>query len=252
MKNHYKTIFISDTHLGSRMANAELLLEFLRYNHCEKLVIIGDFIDFWALRRSVYFPSSHKEVLRLIIKWSARGVDIEYIPGNHDDVIRTFLPIVMDNIKILKESIHETQDGKRFLIVHGDEYDQIIKYAKWLAFCGDIGYNLLISLNHSVNIFRRIFGCGYWSLSAWVKNTVKQAVKIISEYEETIVNDIKSKGFDGVICGHIHHVEISEKNDVTYINCGDFVESCTAIVEEFNGNLKIINWQTERINRIIK
>ena len=248
MKNNYRTIFISDTHLGSRTANADLLLEFLRYNDCEKLVIVGDFIDFWALRRSTYFPSSHKEIIRLIIKYPTQ---VEYIPGNHDEVVRQFIPIIMDNLKILKESVHETKNGKKFLILHGDDFDQVVKYAKWLAYFGDIGYTFLIRANHSINFIRKIFGQGYWSLSSWVKQTVKQAVNIISEYEEAIIKDVKKRGYDGVICGHIHHAEMRETHGITYVNCGDFVESCTAVVEDQDGNLKIINWIIERERYII-
>lgn len=242
-KNQYKTIFISDTHLGSRTANAEILLDFLRHNHCEKLVIVGDFIDFWALKRSVYFPAAHREILRIIIKWSSRGVIVEYIPGNHDEAIRTFLPIFLDNVSVMRESTHTTIDGRKFLVTHGDDYDQVMRYAKWLAWLGDIGYHLLIHANHILNFLRRKFGLGYWSLSAWVKQTVKSAVNIISDYENAVVKDVANRGFDGVICGHIHHAEIKNMENILYANCGDFVESCTALVEDFDGTLKIIKWQ---------
>jgi UDP-2,3-diacylglucosamine pyrophosphatase LpxH len=163
LKNHYKTLFISDTHLGSRTANATVLLDFLRNNHCDKLFIIGDFIDFWAMKRSVYFPPTHREIIRIILKWSARGVYIEYIPGNHDDDIRTFLPIFLDNVQVVRESTHTTKNGKRFLITHGDDYDQVIKYAKWLAWLGDVGYHGLIYANKFVNFCRMHFGYGHWS-----------------------------------------------------------------------------------------
>jgi len=242
-KKHYRTIFISDTHLGSRTANAPVLLDFLRHHSCNKLVIVGDLLDFWALRRSLYFPDSHKEVLRIIIKWSARGVIIEYIPGNHDEAIRAFLPIIFDNIKVVHDSTHTTVDGKRFFVTHGDDYDQIMRYAKWIAWLGDIGYHGLIHTNYLVNWLRRHCGYGYWSLSAWVKHSVKTAVNVISNYEAAVVKHVLEKGYDGVICGHIHCPELREMNGIVYANCGDFVESCTALTEDENGVLEIVAWR---------
>jgi UDP-2,3-diacylglucosamine pyrophosphatase LpxH len=242
-KNHYRTIFISDTHLGSRTADAATLLDFLRHNKCEKLVIVGDFLDFWALNWSVYFPAAHREVLRLILKWSARGVEVVYVPGNHDEAVRAFLPIFLDNVSITKEAEHSTVDGRQFLITHGDAYDQVMKYARWLAFMGDVGYHILIHSNHFVNFFRRKFGYGYWSLSNWAKQKVKTAVNFIGEYEQAVVKDVVERGYDGVVCGHIHKAELRDMHGITYVNCGDWVESCTALVEDDFGNLSIVHWQ---------
>jgi len=244
-KIHYRTIFISDTHLGSRTASAEVLLDFLRNHRCDKLYIVGDFIDFWALSRVAYFPPDHREVLRLIIKWSARGTDIDYIPGNHDEAVRSFLPILFDNVRMLDEVVHTTADGRNFLVTHGDNYDQVMKYAKWVAWLGDLGYHALIRANYAVNFVRRRLGYGYWSLSAWVKHTVKTAVNVISDYEEAVIKDVLDRGYDGVICGHIHCAELRDMHGILYANCGDFVESCTALVEHDDGRLELVGWQLD-------
>jgi len=194
------------------------------------------------LNWSVYFPPAHREVLRIILKWSARGVIVHYIPGNHDEAVRAFLPIFMDNVSITREAEHIGSDGRRYLVTHGDDYDQVMKYAKWLAFLGDLGYHFLIHSNRVVNFIRRRFGYGFWSLSAWAKYKVKTAVNFIGDYEETVAKDVILRGFDGVICGHIHHAALHDMHEIVYANCGDWVESCTALVEDENG-LRLTSWR---------
>jgi len=240
-KIQYKTIFISDTHLGSRGAKADFLAEFLKYNQCEKLYMVGDIIDGWRLKKRMFWPQAHTNVLRRILTLSKRGTDVIYVTGNHDDFLRRYSGLSFGNIELCDEAVYEAE-GKRYLIVHGDKYDSVIQTQKWLAFIGDWGYETLVVLNRHFNRIRHKFGMGYWSLSSYVKQKVKKAVSFISAYEDAVVEDCKEQGFDGVICGHIHHPEIRDINGIHYINCGDWVESCTAIVETMEGELKLLRW----------
>ncbi len=240
-KKRYKTIFISDTHLGSKGAKTEFLAEFLKYNQCEKLYLVGDIIDGWRLKKRMFWPQSHTNVIRRILTLSKRGTDVIYVTGNHDDFLRRYSGLNFGNIQLCDEAVFENQ-GKRYLVIHGDKYDSVIQTQKWLAFIGDWGYETLVVLNRHFNRLRHKMGMGYWSLSSYVKQRVKKAVSFISAYEKAVIEDCREQGHDGVICGHIHHPEMRELEGIEYINCGDWVESCTAIVETLDGELKLLHW----------
>jgi UDP-2,3-diacylglucosamine pyrophosphatase LpxH len=242
MKTRYRSIFISDLHLGSRGARAEAVEDFLKHHASENLFLVGDIIDFWALSRGVYFPTSHQNVLRKIMKRAKQGTRVTYIVGNHDDVVRGFIPVEFGEIEVCNETIYESADGKKYLIIHGDQFDQVVKYAKWLAFLGDIGYEILLKSNRIVNKFRSMFGLGYWSLAAYMKKTVKGAVNFIGNYEQAVVRAARDHKVNGVVCGHIHSAAMSQFDDILYLNTGDFVESCTAIVEHMDGTMELIHW----------
>lgn len=237
--NYYRSIFISDLHLGTRGCDVDHLLSFLKNNTADTLYLVGDIIDFWALSRKVYFPPKHLEVLQLLVKISKKK-KVVYVTGNHDEPLRHFTPFSVGNIEIVDEAFHASIDGdKVYSVVHGDKYDQIFRYARWLAWAGDIGYHFLLRSNRVINKLRGWVGLKPWSLSAFIKNKVKGAVQFIGRYEETVAADIKRQGLDGVICGHIHHAEIKEIDGIIYMNDGDFVESCTALVETLKGEFKI-------------
>jgi len=240
--HHYRSIFISDVHLGSKGAKAELLADFLKYNHCEKLYLVGDIIDGWRLKKRIFWPQTHTNVIRRILTKAKRGTEVIYVTGNHDEFLRRYSGIDFGNVLLTDEAQHTAVDGKRYLVVHGDKYDSIIQTQRWLAVIGDWGYETLVLLNRHFNRLRRKFGMGYWSLSAFIKQKVKSAVSFISAYEEAVVKDCRQQGFEGVICGHIHHPEIRDLEGVEYLNCGDWVESCTAIVETQNGEMKLLKW----------
>ena len=244
MNNHvYKTIWLSDLHLGSTQCQADVLLDFLKHNDSEKLYLVGDIIDFWALSKKVYWPRDHNTVIQKVLRKARHGTQVIYVPGNHDENIRDYDNYVFGDIVVKNSDVHTTVAGKRFLIVHGDEYDTIARYHQWLAKIGSKGYDILLDFNRIVRSVRRFFGVqSHFSLAAFVKFKVKNAVQFISDYEESIVNSLKNDHLDGVICGHIHHAEIKEMNGFLYVNTGDFVESCTAIVEELSGELQLVRW----------
>lgn len=238
----YRTIFISDSHLGAKGCKDVFLAEFLKYNECEKLYLVGDIIDGWRLKKRMFWPQSHTNVIRRILTMSKRGTDVVYVTGNHDDFLRRYSGLNFGNIELCDETVFKAKNGEQFLVVHGDKYDGVIQTQKWLAILGDWSYETLIIINRYFNQIRRKFGMGYWSLSSYVKHKVKGAVSFISAYEEAVVKDCKEQGFTGVICGHIHHPEIRMIDDVQYLNCGDWVESCTAIVETLEGEMKLLRW----------
>lgn len=240
----YRTIFISDVHLGTRACKAEYLLDFLKYNESEELYLVGDIIDGWRLKQSWYWPQAHNDVVQKLLRRARKGDKVFYLPGNHDEAARLFLGINFGTIPIEDEFIHETADGKRFLVIHGDQYDVVVKYAKWLAHIGDKAYVLLLGLNTGVNAIRRRLGFSYWSLSAYMKGRAKQAVEFVGRFERALSDEARRRGLDGVICGHVHTAEFKDIDGVTYCNDGDWVESCTALVEHFDGRLEIINWAT--------
>lgn len=242
--SNYRTIWISDLHIGSTQCQADTLLDFLKYNDSEKLYLVGDIIDFWALSKKMYWPREHNTIIQKILRKARHGTQIIYIPGNHDENVRDYDDYVFGDIVIKKSDTHTTALGKRFLIVHGDEYDTIAQHHRWLAKLGSVGYDWLIQLNRFVRHIRRLLGIqSHFSLAAYIKFKVKNVVQFMSDYEQSIIQTLKNEGVDGVICGHIHHAEIKDIEGFTYINTGDFVESCTAIVEHYNGNLELIRWQ---------
>lgn len=242
----YKSIWISDIHLGTRGCQADMVLEFIKYTRSENLYLVGDIVDGWALKNKWYWPQQHNDVVQKILRKARHGTRVFYIAGNHDEILRKFIPINLGNVEILNQLIHEGINGKKYWVVHGDQFDGIIRYAKWLSMLGSIAYEALIAFNRYLNYFRRRFGKEYWSLSKYMKFKVKNAVKFISEFEELVVESAKKQKADGVICGHIHHPAMEYMKDVEYKNCGDWVESCTALVEHFNGEFELIHWLDKR------
>jgi UDP-2,3-diacylglucosamine pyrophosphatase LpxH len=242
--NSYRTIWISDLHIGSTQCQADVLLDFLKHNESEKLYLVGDIIDFWALSKKVYWPRDHNTIIQKILRKARHGSRVVYIPGNHDENIREYDNYVFGDIIVKTSDVHTTFLGKRFLIVHGDEYDTIAKYHQWIAKLGSKGYDFLLDINRLLRAIRLYFGIqSQFSLAAFVKFKVKNAVQFISDYEKSIVETLKDGQLDGVICGHIHHAEIKEIGGFLYVNTGDFVESCSAIVEHQDGTLELVRWK---------
>ena len=238
----FRTVFISDVHLGTRGCQAELLLDFIRHMECDTLYLVGDIIDGWKLRSGWYWPQSHNDVVQKILRLARKGVSVIYVPGNHDEAARDYCGIHFGGVVIARDAIHETADGRRFLVTHGDEFDGVVQHAKWLAFLGDWSYRTVLMLNTWFNLVRRRMGFGYWSLSAYLKVKVKNALQFIENFETAVAEEARRRGVDGVICGHIHKAEMREIQGVTYINDGDWVESCTALVEHLDGRLEILEW----------
>jgi UDP-2,3-diacylglucosamine pyrophosphatase LpxH len=238
----YRTIWISDTHLGTAGCRAELLLDFLKSTDCETLYLVGDIVDGWQLRKGWYWPPRHNDVVRCVLKKAKHGTRVVYVPGNHDEAFRDYVGLNFGGVELAAEEIHVTADGRRLLILHGDEFDGVVLYAKWLAFLGDHAYTLLLKLNHVFNAVRKRLGLPYWSLSAHIKKRVKNAVQYVSGFEHAVAHTAVERGVDGVVCGHIHCAEIRTIGDVTYYNDGDWVESCTALVEHPDGQMEIIDW----------
>jgi UDP-2,3-diacylglucosamine pyrophosphatase LpxH len=240
----YRSVFISDTHLGTRGCRADFLADFLKSVSCENLFLVGDIIDGWRLRRSWFWDHHHDEVLRLILRAARGGTNVVYVPGNHDEMMRKYVPLGLEicGVKLQMESEHTTADGKRLLITHGDAFDSVVRHAKMLALLGDWAYTVALGVNRYFNKIRVRLGYPYWSLSAWLKLQVKEAVKAIDRFETALADDAHKRGFDGVVCGHIHHAEMRMVNGVMYLNDGDWVESCTALVEHQDGKLELVDW----------
>lgn len=238
----YRTIFISDIHLGLRSCRSDSLVDFLRNVQCEKLYLVGDIIDGWRLRRSWYWDAYYDEVIRLILRMARHGTEVIYVPGNHDEMFRDWLGLEVAGVKLAKEAEHITADGRRFLVIHGDEFDGVIRYAKFLAHMGDWAYDTALLVNRWFNFLRRRLGYPYWSLSQWLKRQVKEAVKAIDRFETALAQEARSRGMDGVICGHIHHAEMRMIHGILYMNDGDWVESCTALVEHEDGRFELLDW----------
>ncbi len=237
-----RSVFISDIHLGTRGCNATALLDFLRSVQCDTIYLVGDIVDFWALRRTFYWPQEHNNVLRTLLGKAKHGTRVVYVPGNHDEDLREFGGFGFGNLEILKDCIHETAQGERLLVLHGDEFDSVVKCSPWLAALGSRAYDFSLDMNLYFNKVRRAFGYEYWSLAGYLKHKVKNAVNYISSFEQAVAREARRRGADGVVCGHIHRAEISRIDGVLYCNDGDWVESCTALVEDRNGRLAIWDW----------
>jgi UDP-2,3-diacylglucosamine pyrophosphatase LpxH len=237
----YRAAWISDAHLGTRGSNAAALLDFLRENDFETLYIVGDLIDIWSLGSGIYWPQQHNDVIQKILRKARKGTRVIYIPGNHDELVADFSG-AYGNIEIKQKAIHVTASGERILIIHGHELDAVVQNVKWLAFAGDLGYQFLLLLNPLIDFIRRRFGLGYWSLSAYAKKRVKDAVSFIGRFEEEIVRYAEKFSVDAVLCGHIHSAAIRGFDNITYYNCGDWVESCTALAENENGVIEMVNY----------
>ena len=247
MENQYRAIFVSDIHLGISAWQSALLEKWLKKHKAEKYYLVGDIVDLWKLKRSWYWPDSHNKLVRRFIKLAEKR-EVFYIPGNHDSSFRDFVGLKFGGIEVREEMIHECADGQKALVIHGDKFDSIVKDSVWLAKIGAIGYEILFKLNRVINATRRLLGLKrYWSLSAAVKKRVKNAVKYIGRYEETIVEYTKQQGVQNVVCGHIHQSNIQNINGVQYINCGDFVESMTLVVEHFDGRFEIISFTDNEV-----
>jgi UDP-2,3-diacylglucosamine pyrophosphatase LpxH len=242
----YRSIFISDVHLGTRAAQVAPLLEFLKLTEAETIYLVGDIVDFWKVRRGPHWPQRHNDVLQKLLRKARKGARIVYIPGNHDEGLRDFCGQTFGEIEIRRDAIHTTVSGKRFVVLHGDEFDVVVRYARWLAFLGDRSYELALWTNAPLNWVRRRLGLGYWSLSAFLKSRVKGAVNFIGEFEQALAEVARRHEADGVICGHIHHAADRQIAGVRYLNCGDWVESCTAIVETEAGEFRVLRWNEER------
>ena len=241
-ERHYRTIFISDIHLGTKACQAELLLDFLKHATCDHLYLVGDIVDGWRLKRSWHWPQNHNDVVQKLLRKGRKGAEITYIPGNHDEFARFFLDAEFGAVRLVDDAVHETADGRRFLVIHGDQFDVVVRHAKWLAHLGDKIYVLLLALNTWMNAVRRRLGYSYWSLSAFLKHKTKRAVDFVGRFEGALIDEARRRGLDGVICGHIHTAELKEIDGLIYCNDGDWVESCTALVEHQDGHLEILHW----------
>jgi UDP-2,3-diacylglucosamine pyrophosphatase LpxH len=238
----FRAIWISDTHLGTPGCQAARLLDFLRRTESDYLYLVGDIIDGWQLRRRWYWQQSHNDVIQKILRKARKGTAVVYVPGNHDEAVRHFLDLAFGDILIRDEAVHRTVRGLRLLVIHGDLFDGVVQYAKWLAHLGDWLYTLILRLNLHINAMRARLGLRYWSLAQFLKHKVKNAVRYIVAFEEAVAAEARSRQFDGVVCGHIHKAEIRDIDGVLYCNDGDWVESLTALVETMDGELKILHW----------
>lgn len=237
-----RTLFISDVHLGSKIAKANYLIDFLRVYEAETIYLVGDIVDGWRLRRSWHWPQSHNDVVQKLLRKARKGAKVIYIAGNHDEFLRGFQGRHFGGIEVADQMIHVAADGRRYLVIHGDQFDAIVHNVRWLAYLGDKAYDLAIVVNRVVGRVRRTFGLPYWSFSSWAKVTVKRAVNFISAFQAIVAEQASNAGVDGVICGHIHHAAMEDIGGVRYINTGDWVESCTAVVENFDGSMEILRW----------
>ena len=238
-----RSIFISDIHLGTRACQAERLVDFLRAHHTDNIYLIGDIVDFWAMRRSITRTEAQNTVVQKLLRRARRGEHIVLIPGNHDEALRDYVGTSFGGIKVASDYVHELADGRRFLLLHGDEFDQITRHHRWIAVLGDVMYDVLVRLNAIISLVRRRFGLTcYWSLAGYAKRRVKQAMQFVFDFEDCAIRAARQRNLDGVICGHIHWATIRDANGVLYVNCGDWVDSCTAIVEHLDGQLELIHW----------
>ena len=242
----FRSIFISDVHLGFRGCRAEFLLDFLHNTESEYLYLVGDIIDVWEMKNRLYWPQAHNNVIRTILGKAKRGTKVVYIPGNHDEVLRDFVDMEFGNVSIRRDCIHVTAQGKRFLVLHGDEFDSVVQCSRWLAMLGNRFYDWLLYCNRWINVFRRKLGFPYWSLAAYLKHKVKNAVQFISDFEQAVARETRRRSVDGVVCGHIHHAEIATRNNILYCNDGDWVESCTALIEKHDGSLELLYWADQQ------
>jgi UDP-2,3-diacylglucosamine pyrophosphatase LpxH len=241
-----RAIFLSDVHLGTRACKAERLLDFLRAHEAAHLFLIGDIVDFWSMNRSIHWSTAQNTVIQKILRRARHGEKVVFIPGNHDEALREYDGTTFGDIVVVNEYVHETRDGRRFLLIHGDEFDQVTRYHKWVAVLGDVAYNTMVRANGFFSWLRRRLGRpGYWSLAGYAKRKVKKALDFIFEFEESVIRNVRDRALDGVICGHIHCAAIKEVGGLTYVNCGDWVDSCTAIVEHHDGRLELVDWSHE-------
>jgi UDP-2,3-diacylglucosamine pyrophosphatase LpxH len=239
---HFRTLFLSDFHLGSRGCQAHLLLDFMRFHDAEQIYLVGDIVDGWRLRRGWYWPQEHNDVVQKLLRKARKGSRVVYLPGNHDEFLRDYVGSHFGGVEFVDRAIHVTADGRRLLVIHGDQFDVVVRHSRWLAHIGDTAYTAVLVLNTLFNRVRRRLGFEYWSLSAYLKFKVKNAVNYVGAFEEALAGEARRAGADGVVCGHIHHARITNHAGFHYINTGDWVESCTAVAEHHDGTLEIIRW----------
>jgi UDP-2,3-diacylglucosamine pyrophosphatase LpxH len=247
-KFHVRALFISDVHLGTRTARADELLGLLRCCEASVIYLVGDIVDFWRVKRGPYWPQTHNDVLQKLMRKVRKGARVVLIPGNHDEGLRDYAGMQFGGVEIHRDYLHTTALGQRYVVMHGDEFDVVVRTARWLALLGDRGYELALWLNHPLNWVRRHLGLGYWSFSAYLKYRVKSAVAFIGAFEEAVAAEARRRAADGIVCGHIHHAADRTFDGVHYINCGDWVESCTAVIETLDGHLRIIRWPDRRLD----
>ena len=242
-----RTLFLSDIHLGTRACQAPRLLEFLREHPADQTYLLGDIVDFWAMHRGVCWTAAQNTVVQKLLRRARRGERIVFIPGNHDEALREYLDVSFGDIEVREEAVHETLDGRRLLLTHGDVFDQVTRHHRWVAVAGDVAYNLLVRVNLVLSWTRRTLGiAGYWSLAGYAKRKVKTALTFIFDFEDSAVRHARERGLDGIVCGHIHWPMIREIDGTLYANCGDWVDSCSAIVEHLDGRLELIVWDGDR------
>ncbi len=245
----YRSVWISDLHLGTKSSRPDCLLDFFKHHQCEYLYLVGDMIDGWRLKKNWYWDQLHNDVIQKILRQARKGTKVSYIPGNHDQFARDHIGLKMGEIEVHRSCEHLTADGRRLLIMHGDEFDSIVTHAKWLAILGSGAYEASILLNRWVNFFREKLGMPYWSISNYLKQKVKNAMQFIDNYEHAIAEEGKKRKVDGVVCGHIHRADIKVIEGIEYYNTGDWVESCTALVEHFDGRMELVEWVIPKSNR---
>ena len=238
----YRTVFISDLHLGTPGCQAVALLDFLKEHSSDTLYLVGDIIDGWQLRRRWYWPQSHNDVVQKLLRRQRKGDRVIFVPGNHDEFARGFVGHAFGGIDVVHDAVHVTADGRKLWVVHGDHFDGVIQCAKWLAYLGDNMYELTLKLNRHLNTARARLGLPYWSLSAYLKGKVKKALNYVTDFEDAVAAEARRRGHDGVVCGHIHRAEMREIRGTLYCNDGDWVESRTALVEHFDGRLELVQW----------
>lgn len=244
----YRSVFISDIHLGTRSARTGALLDFLKHTECDTLYLVGDIIDFWKVRRGPNWSQSHNDCIQKVLRKARKGTRIVYIPGNHDEGLRDYCGQNFGAVEIVRDCMHTGADGRRYLVMHGDEFDIVVRYAKWLAFLGDRSYEIALWANTPLNFLRRHLGLGYWSLSAFLKRRVKGAVNFIGEFENALSDVARQRDAHGIICGHIHTAADRVIDGIRYLNCGDWVESCTAIVETHAGEMRLLHWGPDALS----
>ncbi|MDP1607365.1 MAG: UDP-2,3-diacylglucosamine diphosphatase [Rhodocyclaceae bacterium] len=251
MTRKVRAIFLSDIHLGTRGCQAERLLDFLRDHEAEYLFLVGDIVDFWVMNRGIQWSAAQNTVVQKLLRRARHGEKIFLIPGNHDEALREYLDMNFGGIQVVGEYIHTAADGRRYLLIHGDEFDQVTRHHRWVALLGDIAYNGLVRINAWLSWLRRRFNRpGYWSLAGYAKRKVKSAVSFVFNFEDAVIHAARERGVDGVICGHIHSATIRAADGITYLNCGDWVDSCTAIVEHLDGRMELIHHQAPPPRRL--
>jgi UDP-2,3-diacylglucosamine pyrophosphatase LpxH len=238
-----RSVFISDVHLGTRACQADSLLAFLREYPSNHLYLVGDIIDFWSMSRGIHWSPAQNTVIQKVLKRARHGEQVVFVPGNHDEALRDYCETAFGDIRVEREYVHETADGRRFLLIHGDDFDQVTRHHRWVAVLGDVAYNTLVRINGWLSRLRRLLGiAGYWSLAGYAKRRVKTALQFIFDFEDSVIHHVRERGLDGVICGHIHWAALKEVEGLIYANCGDWVDSCTAIVEHHDGRLEKVEW----------